>query len=194
MTEDPAKQAWQASVATAGAPSLEEVRKGASKFYRYVKWRNRVEYAACIVVVVAFSAYVFWLPHLLQKIGSVLVVVATLYVAWQLHRRASAVPPEKAGTMPLLLFARAQMVRQRDALRSIFGWYILPFLPGLALVMTGNAQAEPRSGTGWPNLAEALALVVMLGMLGFVWWINQLGARRLQKHIDELDTLMGDEE
>ena len=191
MNHDPAKQAWQASVAIAGAPPLDEVRRGADKFYRYVKWRNRVEYAACVIVVVAFSSYVVWLPHPLQKVGSVLVVLATLYVAWQLHRRASAVPPETAGTMPLLLFSRAQLVRQRDALRSIFGWYIAPFLPGLALVMAGNSQAEPASGTGWPNLAEALAFIVMIGMVGFIWWINQLGARRLQRHIDEIDALTG---
>jgi amino acid transporter len=191
MTDDPAKQAWQASVEIAGAPPLDEVRKGADKFYRYVKWRNRVEYVACVIVVVAFSAYVFWLPQMLQKAGSVLVVLATLYVAWQLHRHASAVPPETAGTMPLLLFARAQMVRQRDALRSIFGWYILPFLPGLALVMAGNWQVKRAAGTDIPNLAEALAFVVVFGMLGFIWWLNQLGARRLQRHIDEIDALTG---
>ena len=140
MTDDPAKEAWQASVEIAGAPPLEEVRKGADKFYRRIRRRNAIEYVACVVVVVAFTSYVFVLPHVLQKVGSAMIVLATFYVAWQLHRRASAEPPERAGTMPLLAFARAQMLRQRDALRSIFWWYILPFIPGLVVMSLGNGM------------------------------------------------------
>ncbi len=190
MNEDPAKKAWQASVEIAGAPPLEEVRKGADRFYRYVKWRNLVEYAACVIVVVTFAAYVFVLPHVLQKVGSVLVVLATIYVAWQLHRRASAEPPEKAGTMPLLLFSRAQLVRQRDALRSIFGWYIAPFLPGLAVFMTGT-MLEKRAAEGLGPI-DAIGSAVLLAVFAGVWWLNQLGARRLQRHIEEIDVLMGE--
>src|SRR5690606_14210939 len=104
MSHDPVKQAWQTSVEVAGAPPLEKVRRDADKFYRYVKWRNRVEYMACVVVVAGFSSYVFVLPNMLHKIASVLIVLATFYVGWQLHQRASAVPPETAGTMPLLTF------------------------------------------------------------------------------------------
>jgi hypothetical protein len=97
MTEDPAKQAWQASVEIAGAPPLEAVRKGATKFYRYIWWRNLVEYAACVVVVGGFGTYIFTLPHLLQKIGSVLIILATLYVAWQWSASAMRCARSSAG-------------------------------------------------------------------------------------------------
>ncbi len=191
MNDDRAKQAWQGSVEIAGAPPLEEVRKGANKFYRYVKWRNLIEYAACVVVVAGFTSHVFTLPNPLQKIGSVLIVLATFYVAWQLHRRASAVPPEAAGTMPLLLFARAQMVRQRDALRSIFGWYIAPFLPGLAVFMSGT-MLEKRATVGLGPI-DAAGSAVILAVFAAVWWLNQLGAQRLQRHINEIDALTGED-
>jgi amino acid transporter len=191
MSEDPAKQAWQASVEIAGAPPLEEVHKGVGKLYRHVKWRNRVEYAACVVVVIGFASYVVMLPNPLHKLGSVLIVLATLYVAWQLHRRASAVPPEAAGTMPLLQFARAQLVRQRDALRSLFWWYLLPFLPGLTLFLIGNGQ-DPELIAKVPVLTRWLGLLGMIAIFGAIWWLNQLGARRLQRHIDEIDALTGD--
>lgn len=193
MTEDPAKQAWQASVEIAGGPPLEEVRKGAAKFYRYVKWRNLVEYAACVVVVIAFGSYVFILPQPLQKIGSALVILATFYVAWQLHRRASAEPPENAGTMPILAFARAQMVRQRNALRSIFWWYMLPFLPGLALVMLGGGQ-DATLAAKTPLWGRWLTLALTIGVFAGIWWLNQVAARRLQRHIDEIDVLTGTRE
>ena len=56
MSDDPAKQAWQASVEVAGGPPLEEVRKGADKFYRTVRLRNRIEYSACAIGIVVFMA------------------------------------------------------------------------------------------------------------------------------------------
>jgi hypothetical protein len=188
MTEDPVKQAWQASVEIAGAPPLDEVRKGANKFYRFVFWRNLVEYAACVIVVVSFAYYVFTLPMLLQRIGSAMIVAATFYVGWQLHRRASAVPPETAGVMPLYAFMRAQFVRHRDALRSIFWWYMLPFLPGLVLLLAGSMYAPDThpDGPGWRDI---VGVTVVAAVFYGVWWLNQRAVRKLQKHIDEIDAL-----
>ncbi len=191
MNEDPAKKAWQASVEIAGAPPLEDVRKGADKFYRYIKWRNRVEYAACVVVVVGFSSYVFLLPNLVHKIASVLVVLATFYVGWQLHRRASAIPPEAAGATPLLQLARTQLVRQRDALRSIFSWYLLPFLPGMGLFLTGTLLQKRAEG-GLKLISDGIGPAVVVAVFAGVWWLNQVAARKLQRHIDEIDALMGE--
>jgi hypothetical protein len=193
MSNDPVKQAWLSSVEIAGAPPLEEVRAGADKFYRFVRLRNFVEYAACVIVVVTFGWYIFWLPDVLQKAGSAMVVAGTFYVAWQLHRRASAEPPEKAGTMPLYLFMRAQFVRHRDALRSLFWWYILPFLPGMVLVVIGSSRANAGAGrpTGWPELLFGVCFGAFVA--GLLWW-NRRAANMLQKHIDEIDALTGGKE
>lgn len=189
MNDDPAKRAWQASVEIGGALPLDEVRKGADKFYRTIRRRNAIEYAACVFVVVAFSANVFILPHVLQRIGSALIVLATFYVGWQLHRRGSAETPEKAGTMPIAAFARAQLVRQRDALRSIFWWYLLPFMPGLATAVAGGFAMRAGEPGG---IARGLVVCsAMLGAFVGIWWLNQIGARKLQKRIDEIDALTG---
>jgi hypothetical protein len=191
MNSDPAKQAWQASVDIAGAPPLDEVRKGADKFYRFVKWRNLVEYVACLIVVVSFTVYVFTLPQTLQRVGSAMIVVATFFVAWQLHRRAAALPPEGAGTMPLYRFMRAQFVRHRDALRGIFWWYLLPFIPGMTLLLVGSLYAPDTHPDG-PGLRDAVGTAVIIAVFVAVWWLNQRAARKLQKHIDEIDALIGE--
>jgi hypothetical protein len=191
MNHDPAKQAWQASVEIAGSPSLEEVRRGADKFYRFVWWRNATEYAACVIAVVVFSYYVFSLPHVLQKAGSVMVVLATVWGAWQLHRRGSAEPPERAGTTSIYAFQRRQLARHRDATRSILWWYMLPFVPGLATISAGSAiaRAEELSRPvrfGW--IGAALTAAFIAAFAG-IWWFNQRIANRLQQHIDEIDAL-----
>ena len=191
MTLDP-KHAWQASGETYDAPALVEVRARADKFYRKIRRRNLIEYAACIVVVIAFGRNVFVLPHVLQKIGSGWLIVATFYVAWQLHRRGSAVSPDRSGEMPLSTFLCMQLARQRDALRSIFWWYILPFIPGIALILIGNGQ-DPQMAKHAPIWLRWVGLGATATMFAGVWWLNQLGARKLQRRIEEIDQLISEE-
>lgn len=190
MTDDPVKRAWLSSVEVAGTPSIEAARKGADKFYRIIKWRNRIEYVACAVAIAVFTYYFFTLPHILHKIGSVLVIAAAIFAPWQLHRRASAVSPEIAGTMPIYVFLRGQLVRQRDALKTIFGWYILPFVPGVALMIAGNGLDPRIEAAGPPIWVRWLALVSMVAITAGIWWANQVVARRLQTRIDEIDVLL----
>jgi len=192
MNSDPAKQAWQSTVAVGGPLPLDQLRAGSDRFYRLIRLRNRVEFGACILVVIVFTAYAFLLPVETVRIGAATVVGGTLVVAWQLHRRASAlVPPEEALAAATLAHQRAQMVRQRDALGSVFFWYLLPLIPGMLLMMFG-AMIEHGVGiarnfrwTEWVSLA--LAPAVFAG----VWWLNRRAARKLQEGIDKIDALTG---
>jgi hypothetical protein len=196
MSDDPVKRAWQASVEIGGVPPIDQARAGADKFYRVIRRRNLAEYTAGAVVVVAYGIYVFALPHLLHKIGSGMILLAAFFVLWQLHRRASAVPPERAGTMPLAQFMRIQLVRQRDALKSVLGWYIAPFVPGFVLFVMGNAGAAAgEMGAIVPlRLGDWLFLAFFIALLASIWWFNQRIARKLQRAIDEIDALTGGEE
>jgi hypothetical protein len=188
MNDETARESWQASVTEATLPSIDQVRAGADKFYRRLRLRNIVEYVACVIVVVSFGIYTFTLEHVLQRIGSAMVVVGTLVAAWQLNRRASAVPPEQAGEMPIMDFVRAQLVRQRDALASIFWWYLLPFIPGMVVMSTGSVMLRPPEGAA-QTVGAAIAGLVLVGTFAGIWWLNLHWARKLQKHIDEIDAL-----
>jgi hypothetical protein len=191
MNPDPAKQAWQASVEVAGVPPLDLVHKGAAKLYRGVWWRNAREYAACALIVLFFGWQALTLDNDLRRIGAVLSVAGALFVAWQLHRRASAAHPDSAGTMPLLQFARAQLVRQRNALAGVLWWYLLPLVPGMLVTLL--AVHLERMAVGTASLIGALLMLAfLLVMFGGVWWLNQWVARKLQRHIDEIDALTGE--
>lgn len=192
MTSDLAKQAWQASVDVAGAPPLEDVRKGADKFYRTIRLRNRIEYCACPIGIVVFAYHFFTAPTLIHQVGWALLVAAVIYMPWQLYRRTAPVSPDRAGTMPIYLFYRAQLVRQRDALKSIVIWYVLPLLPGMALVFAGNGLDPEIEAAGPPIWARWLLLASIAGVIGFYGWMTRLTARRLQRRIDEIDALMGE--
>lgn len=189
-SDETARKSWQATVTEPQLPSLDQVRIGANKFYRWLRIRNFTEYVSCVIVVVCFGIYSFTLEHVLQRIGSVMIVAATFVVAWQLRRRASAIPPESAGEMPILDFARAQMVRQHEALTSVFWWYLLPFIPGMAVFMGGTFLLRPPQTTG-QVIGSIVAVGIVCGIFAGVWWLNQHWARKLQRHIDDIDALRG---
>jgi len=194
MSHDPAKQAWQASVEIAGTPQLEEVQKDADKFFRAIRRRNMIEYVACAVVIVAFTIHLFTLTNIFHRIGSVLVIMAALYAPWQLHRRASAVRPEAAQAMPTHLHLRCQLVRQRDALNGILWWYVLPFFPGLVLFFLGQGYDQEINAAGPPIWMRWLIFAGMFAVVGFIVWLNKMGAQKLQKRIDDIDALTGGSE
>lgn len=181
------RHAWQASAADAALPTLDRVRAGADRFHRLVRRRNRIEYGACVLVVLFFGLAVFKIPDPLAAAGAALVVLGTLLVAWQLHIRASAeAPPAADAGVPILAHQRAQLVRQRDALAQVALWYLLPLVPGLMLMMLAPVL---RRGLGALSAELVIALGLNLLVFGGIWWLNRLAARRLQAAIDDLDAL-----
>ena len=45
--------------------------------------------------------------------------------------------------MSCLEFHRSELVRQRDLLRSVWWWYLLPFVPGMLLIPVGSSLDDP---------------------------------------------------
>lgn len=184
MTGQPdPKVLWRDQPTETPPMTLEQIH--ARGFQNRVKQRNRIEYVACAVVVLVFSAYVFWLPDPVLKVASVLVAVGALFVAYQLHLRASARP---TPTLDALGFHRAELVRQHEALSKAWAWYLVPFAPGLGLflgrILTGHPEA-PAQGK--------LLLVGAFLLYGGAWfWLNRRALRRLEAAIAEIDALRGD--
>ncbi len=185
MNDDDLKRLWKEQPMTTTSLSLDELRRGATRLHRRVLLRNAFEYAVSVFVIAGFVFHFVNFPFLLMRIGSVLVIAGVVTIAWQMHRRASSRPlPADAGGQTWLEFRRAQLVRQRDALRSAWLWYVMPLVPGLAVFRWGvetELDAHAPFVRGWgADLFVAAVLVACAA------W-NRHGARRLQRRIDELD-------
>jgi hypothetical protein len=197
MTDrDPAeaiRQAWQASAADPQLPGDEALRGAAEIFYRKLRRRNAIEYAAAVLVLIIFSAYALFLPSPAARIGAVLVVLGTLVMLWQLNRRASALPtPDRQAERPILHHQRDQLARQRDALASVFTWYLLPFIPGMAVMIFSGPLDHGIGALTRLGSAEWIALAFCTGVFTGVWWLNRRMARKIQKQLDEIEALIGE--
>lgn len=162
--------------------SAQEVRGLAEKFERTITQRNRREYAAAAFVVVWFSVWAWFAETVLVALGCWLVVLAALWVVFHLHRRGAARRPAgEQDVMSGLEFTRSELVRQRDLLRSVWWWYLLPFVPGMLLILVGYSLEGSELWALLPSGIVAAVTFVGIGLL------NQRVARKLQRRIDALD-------
>lgn len=186
MDEQDVKNMWRSAPAAATTPLPEaELSRRAGRFQRRIARRNFLEYAAALLVCAGFGFYLWKFPDVLMRLGSVLVILGILVVVWQLRRRASSHPmPGAESALPCRDFHRAELVRQRDALRAVWLWYVAPLVPGMVVFRWGvetNLDPALPFARGW--VADGLIAAVMLGVI----LLNLYAAHRLQRQIDQLD-------
>jgi hypothetical protein len=192
---DNAKNLWQNQPVEPAQISLAELHEKAQKLERRVRRRNLREYAAGAIAIAGYGYYIWKFPTPIIRLGCVLVIAGVLFVVYMLHKRghARAVPAEMAFRSSLD-FYRHELERQRDLLRSVWTWYLLPFVPGLIIFGLGlflrtmkqpNAPAHARLIVISFSLTAAFVALVFI----VIGKLNQRGARKLQRKIDALDSL-----
>jgi hypothetical protein len=181
--DDP-RNLWQTQEVEEMKFSLEELRAKAAKFQNRIRRRNIREYLAALVVVVLFADFLWKTPDTIQRIGFALVIVGALYYIWHLWKWGAAkFLPADLGRADCLRFYRGELERQRDLLRGVWKWAILPIAPGLTIglvygIVTASPLARWRSVLG---AAIAAAIIVVIA------WLNQRAARSLDTRIAELN-------
>ena len=74
-----------------------------------------------------------------------------------------------------------QLERQRDLLRSVWLWFLLPFVPGFVVGLIGLARAQPSL------ISPIVVYGVLLVMLGLgLHALNRRAAARIQRALDRL--------
>lgn len=188
MTE-PLSNLWkqQHDDADFSRPGICEERRSA--FERVIARRNLIEFAAGgFVMVVAIAGTVGAVSVGLWDFAiSGLALVVGLFLVmrhlWQ-KGRTERPTPELSCREHL----RAQLVRQRDLLRQVPGWYLFPLVPGiLALYASVAMRMMPIVGLGEALAGIALPFLATAAFFIFVGWLNLATARGLERKIARLD-------
>ncbi len=187
---DQIRYLWQKMPTDAFAISADEMRARAQKFQTRIRIRNFIEYVAFVIVLFFFS-WAAWEAATWQgKAAAILMIVCCRVAVWNLHRRGRAIatPPDLAAGA-LIDFQRTQLARQRDALVTVWRWYFLPFIPGIAFFcivawmgVLGNGVPIERAQRGVIVVLVLFAIVFTIGIL-----LNLLAAAHLQRRIEDLD-------
>lgn len=187
------KNLWQSQPTEPPGIRPEDFRRKMHKFERRIFWRNIREYAAGAFVIVALGYYEWRLRGLLVRVGSGLIIAGTIYMMYQLHRRASVrSAPADLGLSTCIDFHRKSLERQRDALRTVWSWALLPFVPGFAVFLIGQMVSQWAAHPG--GLGHfVIGFLPSWGFIAAVFFavckLNRRAAERLQAQIDELNAL-----
>ena len=170
--------------------SLADVHLHAQRFQSRIRSRNMIEYGAAAFVVAAFSWMAVTIPEPIVRVGAGLIIAGALYVCWQLHKlgRAASRSELDAGAQSWAAFHRGELVRQRDALRTVWRWYLAPFVPGMLVFLAGVSFTEANPAPFPARLGVFLAgLGIMAAVFAVIWWLNAVVAKRLDAQIAALD-------
>lgn len=183
------RQLWAAQERQAAPPPEEELRKRARRLHRQLALRNGIEYAAGAAASAVFAWFAFVAPTIWISLGCLSIIAGIVVTLVNVHRRRGR-RPGRDGHLALncRAFLLGELVRQRDALSSVWRWYLLPMEAGMALFL-GSVwiyAAEMRgAGPATERLLPVLAVVI--GISAFIFWINRIAARDLQREIDSLE-------
>jgi hypothetical protein len=129
--------------------------------------RDLRELAACAVVIIIFGFFYFTLYSTpISRLGDLIVIGGTIYIAWKLVYTRCTTPPAPPGaTIVQSLQAELNSVRaQSRLLNSVFWWYLLPGLIGLLVATWGS-----RTDLSTKIFSSLLFIAVDAG----IWWVNQ---------------------
>lgn len=187
---DPLQKLWTQQSQEPFVMSLADVHLHAQRFQSRIRSRNLIEYAAAAFVIIAFSWMMVSMPAPIVRAGAGFIVLGALYVCWKLHQlgRAATRSELDAGAQSWAAFHRAELTRQRDALRTVWSWYLAPFVPGM-LVFLAGVSFTPANPAPLPvRLGVFLAgLGIMAGVYAAIWVLNAMAAKRLDADIAALD-------
>jgi hypothetical protein len=186
------KAIWGAQPVEPELVTVEQIRARADQFQAGVRRRNWIEYGAAVTNVAVFGSYIWIFPVPLMQLGSLLIIAATLFVAIWLRFRASVKPiPLHLSFMEYASRYREELQRQQSALRTVWLWYIAPFVPGAVLFTVGMARIfEQTLGSRFPLWILAVDAVVLVGVSAVVWLLNLRAARKLQHKIDAVSRML----
>jgi len=161
--------------------TIDELKLRANRFERRIHWRNLREYGAGFLVIPIFAARLRYQGGW-HMVSPLLLIAGMLYVMFQIHLRAAKPLPGDAGRTAYLEFHRRELERQRDALRSVWRWYLLPLVPGLVAGIIDTALA--RRGMGAAAFFGLVCAIIFAG----VCKLNDNAAGKLDKEIENLSS------
>jgi hypothetical protein len=173
---------WLKTMDPRAPVSIETLPEQARQFQQMIWWRNARESAAAFLVLTFNARDVWQADNRLAGAGHLLLVLGMLVVMGFLHLRAgSRAVPAAADTRTMLRFHTREIARQRDVLRAVPLWYLLPFVPGITVLAFSKTETL---GAG-----ALLGFSIVLGFFGAVWWLNLVAARWLDGQLRQVDAL-----
>lgn len=181
MNDAELKKLWQQQPLREPAPSaaqlISAMHNKTTLFRRCLDARDLRELVACVIVIIVFGCFAYFLHanQQISRLGDWIVIGSTIFIAWKLvhtRRITPAAPP--GATIVESLRAELNSVRaQSQLLGSVLWWYLLPGFIGL-LVMTWGGLPINDPVNLWVMIpANIIVTLFFIAVDVFIYRLNQ---------------------
>jgi hypothetical protein len=144
MNDDELKHLWQQQPLRepdlSPARLISAMQSKTTQLRRSLLARDVRELLACVIVGVIFGIYFFTNPAPVARLGALITVAGSIFIAWKiLHARRTTPAAKPDATVIASLRAELHSVRtQSQLLRSVLWWYLLPLAVGTLVFVWGS--------------------------------------------------------
>lgn len=127
-----------------------EMKSSLDRFQKSLKYRDFVEFLNAIIVIPIFAYLTYSLPHVLSKIGCLLIILCVIYVIFKLKSLNQYKPNTLTDSYIEYLYQYKNYLRLQKKMRETAPyWYLLPLVTGVVLFVLGiitnlDAPISPR--------------------------------------------------
>ncbi len=183
------RTAWLRPTDAAPTLTLEELQAADRDLRRSVRRMNIQEWVAGVFLVpwCLYSAY--RAERTPTAVGMLLLATSGLFICYVIFKRSRV--PSVSPSAPTREFYEEHvgaLTRRAELLESVWRWYLLPFVPGIAVVyidavvvVLGRPVVTPRAYAvlGF-TLLVAVAVYLVVGV------VNRRAARKIRRRIETL--------
>lgn len=171
---------WASTLQSVRPLTLETLPERASGFQKMIWWRNARESSVAIFLVLLQGYSLPGEQNRFDVLGTLTLILGLLFVIYYLHFRANSRPVPVGSLSTILDFHRSEIARQRDLLRKVPLWYLMPLVPGVSIGLASS----------WTGLTDALGGLIGVGVVfALAWVLNLWGARWLDARLQEVESL-----
>lgn len=142
-------------------------------FEKDIKTRDRGEFIASALVIIAFGILFFVMSSVISKIGCIVIILSTFFIAYKLKKnQPNKIEDKRSRNHTIRQHLKQELKnvqKQKALLTNIVWWYIAPPCLGLFLFTIG---------TTWYNTAKIIYLLLLVLMAVAVWYLNQRAVTR----------------
>jgi hypothetical protein len=184
LRPDEIRNAWANQPIEPAGLSVEDARRKAQQFERKIQWWLRAIILLMASTASGYASFLYFFPGTVHRIGASLTLIGYLYGFYDLYKRGPARKVPDGTPSATCAAYRDELQKQRDFCRR--AWLrILAFVPGPVVFVMGFLV--PEFG---PIKAALVAVLMAAAPFAAGIPLNRQAARKFQRDIDALDTLV----
>ena len=148
---------------------VSEWKKKHNKLRRQITLRNIVEIAAAVLTIIIYIYFIIYVPSLISKVGSSIVILSLLFILITLLRNRVKGVDFSATVVEAGYAYKKEMEKQIILLKNLIFWYITP--PAIGIIVF-------TVGLELPWYVNILSITVILIVNIAVYLINRRALKK----------------